>query len=415
MTQKTATQLTKRSLQAGLWLTFYRGFSKGAGLIKTIIVARILSPQQFGLFGVVSIGLNLFETFSETGIESALIHQKEIKAVDISTAWVILLVRSFLISLVLFLVAPFIASFFNVPEVVPFIRVISIVPIIRSLRNPQIVFFKRNLDFKKESYMLTTGAAMEVVVGVVATIITQNIWGLVISILAGGLGELIMSYLLISFPKITKPKWSVVKKQLEFGRWVWGSSALSYLVNQGDDMVVGKILGPVALGFYQNAFKLASVPATQITGTITQVTFPAFSSIQDDFPRLKRAFTKGFIFTTLVTLPICLITLIFADPLTRIIYGQEWLPLVPALRILSIFGAVRAISGLMGPLANALGKPKLITMSGVIQAVLLFALIFPFANLWGIVGVSWATVIAIITANSILAIRLYRILTTNPA
>lgn len=400
--------LTRRSITAGLWLAGYRGFARFGGLIKTAIVARILTPAQFGIFGVCSIVLNLFETFSETGIEQALIHKTNMDQKDLYSGWYLGLIRSLIISVILVAIAPLVARFFQVENIEPFIWALAITPIMRSLRNPNLVILKKQVNFQKESLMLGAGTLAEVVTGVTVSFLTRSVWGLISAIVAGALVELIISYLVIPRPQFTRPDWSRIKSLFNFGRWVWSSSALSYLVTQGDDIIVGKLLGPVALGFYQNAYKIASLPATQITGTISQVTFPAFASIQNDYHRLMRAVKKTLLVTAAFTLPFTLITILFAEPLTLLIYGRQWLPLVPALQVLSIYGATRAIVSSLGALTTAIGKPELITLNLVIMGLILVVLILPATNQFGITGTAWATVIASATANVFFLVGLFR-------
>ncbi len=388
-------RLTLLSLRAGLWLTVYRFFSKGIGVVKTAILARLLTPTQFGVFGVVSIGLNLLETFSDAGIETALIQQDKIARTDLTTAWLLGIARGLIVGLILFLSAPLIAAYFTTPGIEPFIWAIATTPPLRALRNPSAAQLKKDLNFKPESFMLMSGSLIEVITAISVTLLTYSVWGLVASIVAGALAELAASYLFMPLPKLSKPSLVSAKKLLSYGRWLWSTSALAYLINQGDDIVVGKILGTSALGFYQNAYKIASLPATQITDTISRVTFPAFANIYTDKIRLRRALKKTLWLTALTTIPATLALVLLARPLTLIIFGPAWLPLVPALRVLGTYGAIRAVITILGSLAKAVGKPKMVATNGLLRFIILFALIVPLSQTFGIVGASWATVISI--------------------
>lgn len=406
-------QLTKKSISAGSWLAGYRFLARLLNLIKTPIIARILTPAQFGVFGVVSIALNLFETFSETGLEQALIQKSELKQTHVSTAWLITLVRSLVISLGLWLSAPLVAQFFGLSEATLMIQVIAITPVLRALRNPSMIYYKKRLDFKRETVMLGLGSLTEVVLAIALTIRLENEWALVWAIVGGAVAELVSSYILFALPSWAGMDWSEGRKLIKFGGWIWSSSVLSYLANQGDDIIVGRILGAAPLGLYQNAYKIASLPATQISGTITQVTFPAFAAIQDDQVRLKRAFYKSLWFTLITTVPVSMVIMVAAHPLTLLIFGENWLELAPALSVLGLYGIIRSILGVLGPLAVAKGKPELITYSGLVRTCALFILIYPLTNSYGIVGAAWATVISIFVSLVALTFKLRRIFTNN--
>lgn len=399
-------QLTKRSLKAGLWLGSYRFYARFINLLKTPVLTRIFLPAELGVFGIVSIALNLLETFSETGIEQALIHQKKISKTMISTAWFINLVRSILVSLLLYLTAPLFAYYFKTPQAETMIQVISVTPILRSLRNPSMIFAKRNLQFGRETLMLVAGSTTEVIVTLVISLMYQTVWALVWAIFAAAFVELLVSYLVFRKPVFAKPSWLETKKLASFGKWVWSSSALSFLANQGDDVIVGKVLGTGPLALYQYAYKVASLPATQIAGTVSQITFPAFATIQKDQVRLKRALKKSLLFVTFTTVPILLVVFLFPRQIVGIVFGENWLEAAPALRILSLYGIIRSYANTLGPLAVALGKPQFITYNGVIHTVILFVLIIPLSLQYGIVGASSATLIAIICANLVLMVNL---------
>jgi O-antigen/teichoic acid export membrane protein len=386
--------LTKRSFKAGSWLISHNAIARFSGLIKTIIIARILTPAQFGVFGVAALALSLLETFSETGAEHALVQKEKVDNLDIATTWWISLFRGLLIGAILYFSAPFVGRFFENGDAVIFIQAIALAPIIRNLRNPSIVFYRKKLSFRQDFYMRTSGTLAELVVGVTVSYMTRSVWGLVASILVGAVAETISSYLVASSFRLVLPKWERARGILSFGGWIWLSSIITYLLNQGDDAVVGKLLGVTTLGYYQNAYKIASLPATQITGMMTQVTYPAFASIQDDKVRLARAYKKSFLAALGTTVFFSAIIILFAREITLITLGDQWLPVVPALKVLTIFGVVRSLAATVGPVFQAVGKPNILVWIGLYRLVVLAAIIFPLTTGYGMVGTSWAIVIS---------------------
>ncbi len=402
--------LTKKTITAGGWVIAHKFFARATGVIKTIVLARILTPNEFGIFGLTTIGLGLLETFSETGIDQALIQQKNVSDTHLSSSFVINLIRGLTLFLLLFAIAPLISQFFSVPEITIYIRAIAFSPLIKSLKNPRIVLLQKELNFRREFILRSSGTIAEVAVGIIVSLITRNAWGLVASILAGVAGETIISYIIISPLKFTSTSKQAIKKLLNFGRWLWGSSILSYIATQGDNVIVGKFLGATPLGFYQNAYKIATLPSSQITNVASEVTYPALSQISADHSRFVRAFYKSFWLTASTTITASLLIIILAEPATLIIFGPDWLPLVPSLRILSIFGAIKAVSTSVGPLLKAAGKPHIITISSVQFTVTLLLLIIPMTQKWGIVGTSWAVVITSILAQPYIIVQTYKIL-----
>ena len=278
--------LTRQTITAGGWVMGHKFLARFAGIFKTIILARILTPNEFGVFGLTTIALGMLETFSETGIDQALIQQKQVTDEHLSSAWMINLLRGTSLFILLYLTAPLISQFFGNPTIIIYIRVIALSPIIKSLKNPAVILLQRQLNFRREFMLRSVGTIAEVTLGIIVSLYTRNAWGLVI----------------IRPPAKFVPTKQAAMKLLNFGRWLWGSSILSYIATQGDNIAVGKLLGAVDLGFYQNAYKIATLPSTQITSVVTEVTYPALSQINQDHPRLIRAFKKTFIANLSVSL-----------------------------------------------------------------------------------------------------------------
>lgn len=402
--------LTTRSITAGSWLFSYNVLARLAGILKTAIIARLLLPAQFGIFGIIAISLALLETFSETNFDQVLIQKKQLTEKHLITSWYVSLFRGLVLSLFLILTAPLIATYFKQPGIEVFIGWAALVPIIKALKNPRAILWQKKLDFKKEFILRSSGTLAELTIGISVSLLTRNVWGLVAAMLANAIGETVCSHFLIRPLKLSWPSIPIAKELFSFSRWLWGSSILSYVATQGDDIVVGKLLGTEALGFYQNAYKIASLPATQLTGVVYQVTYPAYSLIQTDKTRLKRAYKKTLLLTIIPTLGFALIIIFFAGPLTYLILGKNWLVIVPTLKILTIYGAIRAIVSTLGSLFYAVGQPKIITYHGIILVTTLLLLIIPLTKAGGINGTAWACVISIFASLPYLIFKANQVL-----
>jgi O-antigen/teichoic acid export membrane protein len=211
-----------------------------------------------------------------------------------------------------------------------------------------------------------------------------------------------MSYILHSYrPRIRLDK-GEFKELFGFGRWVLGSSILIFLLSQGDDIFVGKMLGVTALGFYQMAYLISNLPATEITHVISQVTFPAYSKLQDDLPKLRDAYLKVLQLTAFLSFPIAGLIFVLAPDFTRIFLGEKWMPMVLAMQVLCVLGALRSIGAASGPIFLALGRPDIEAKLPAAQLALLAILIYPLTEKWGITGT--AAAISIVSCSFIFII-----------
>jgi O-antigen/teichoic acid export membrane protein len=190
-----------------------------------------------------------------------------------------------------------------------------------------------------------------------------------------------------------------------FGRWIFFLSVVNFLILQGDDMVVGKVLSTRALGLYQMAYKLSNLPATGLTHVISKVSFPAFSKLQDRPARLKKAYLETLQITALLAIPLTGGILVLASSFTKLFLGQRWEPMVTAMRLLAFWGLQRALSSTAAPLFRAVNELRIPARISTFQLLFLSIVVYPLTKLWGITGTSAAVVVSM-AIPSVLA--LYR-------
>jgi O-antigen/teichoic acid export membrane protein len=188
-----------------LWMGLLRGSTRGMSLIKNIILARLLSPSQFGIVGIAILVLGLLEMLTETGINVVLIQQKEDWRKYISSAFVVSIGRGILITLLLFLTSPLISFFFKSPEALPYLFIISLVPFIRGFINPSVVQFQKQLDFHKEFLFRFTLSFIDISVALTVAFLFASTASIVYGMIASAIFEVVLSQLLLD----PRPRFSI--------------------------------------------------------------------------------------------------------------------------------------------------------------------------------------------------------------
>lgn len=385
--------LSESVVRSGFWVFLLRIVQQLFNLIRLVILARILAPHDFGLMGIALLTMATLETFSQTGFQSALIQKKDNIESYLNAAWTVLVLRGFFLFTILYLVAPYAAILFNAPEAKPIIQVLSLSFLLQSFANIGVIYFQKELEFNKQFIHQLSGTLADFVVAISAVLILRNVWALVFGLLAGNVARCFVSYLVHPYrPHLSSDLWKA-KKLFGFGRWILGSSILIFLLTQGDDIFVGKLLGVAALGFYQMAYRISNMPATEITHVISQVTFPAYSKLQDDIPKLREAYLKVLQLTAFLSFPIAGLIFILAPDFTKIFLGSKWMPMVPVMQLLCIFGITRMINATTGPVFQGIGKANISTFGSVFQLIIFTAIIYPLTSRWGILGTSLAVII----------------------
>ena len=391
--------LSQKVVRSGFWVVTFKIVERTLRFIRTVILARLLAPSDFGLFGIACLAMNTLETFTKTGFGTALVQKKERTEDFLDTAWTVSIIRGVSLFLILFFSAPLAANFFNSPKATPIIRVIATILLFGSVSNIGTVYFVKELDFRKRFIIQITRTIANVGVAIPLAFILRNTWALVWGMLAGSIVGCIMSYIIHPYRPKLHLETVKAKELFTFGKWIFASTIIIFLVTQGDDILVGKLLGVTALGFYTMAYAISNLPATEITHVISNVTFPAYSKLQDNLPKLREAYLKVLQLTAFISIPLAGGIFILASDFTRIFLGDKWMPMVPAMQVLALWGAIRSIGATTGPIFQGVGNPGIATKLQFGQLILLVILIYPFTIRWGILGASWAVVFAALIAN----------------
>ena len=408
-------RLSQRVVKSGFWAFALRAVNRAFRFIRLIILARVLAPEDFGLMGIALLTMATLDTFSQTGFQAALIQKKDDIKSYLDAAWTVLILRGSILFAILYIIAPFAAHFFNAKEAEVIIRVIGLSFLIQAFTNIGVIYFEKELEFNKLFIYSFVRTLSDFVVAVSAALILKNVWALVFGSLAGSTAMCITSYFIHPY----RPKFDFhlgkAKELFGFGKWILGSSILIFLITQGDDIFVGKLLGTTALGLYQLAYRISNMPATEITHVISQVTFPAYSKLQDNLPKLREAYLRTLQLTAFLSFPIAGLIFVLAPDFTRIFLGEKWMPMVPAMQVLAIFGAIRAFGATTGPIFQGVGKPNILTKLAAIQLVMLIVIIYPLTNKFGIFGTAIAVVIPNLITQIIAGIQVLNIIECNKA
>lgn len=385
-------------VSGAFWVGFLQILTRIFSLVRILILARLLAPDDFGLFGMAAITLSAIESFSKIGIEQALIQKKGDIKPYLNTAWTMQIIRGLTISAVLFLISSPIAAFFNEPRAELIIQAIAIVSLLRAFRNVGIYGLNKEMDFKKVFLYESSGTIADLVISVGAAVILRDVWAIVYGLLAKEFLLLISSYLLAN----TKLKLSIDKAILRelyhYGKYIFIQAILFYLLLEGDDIFVGKVLGTEMLGYYQMAFIISNLSATEISHVISKVFLPAYSKIQDDLTQIGRVLVKTVNITSMLSLPLAAGLFVIAPEVVENILGSKWLPIVTVTQILCLFGAMRSVGSAIGPIFLAIGKVGIPVKISFVQLLLLAIIIYPLTLKWGLAGTAIAVSLSMLVA-----------------
>src|SRR3990172_6134104 len=346
------------ALQGFLGLAFYKLSGQGATWVISIVVARILNPEDFGLMALAVVFINLFNYVSEFGLSSALIQKKDLDELETHASFWFLACFNLLIS-----------SFRTIP----------------------MCLLTRRLDFvtqaRAEFHSAILGSASICVLAAFGF----GVWSLVLGSLIQHLAS--TAFLLYYHPWWPRLIWRFrhIRTMLTFGMSVNASKMLTYLTDNSDNLIIGKVLGEKALGLYNLAFILGTILANKIGSLLYHILFPLFSRLQHDKLALHRYFLKANKYVALVAFPSLIGLLLVSGDFVPLALGPKWLPIVLPLRILCLVGILRFLTVTLSPLLYSVGKPRLVLRFSVFNGIVL-PLAFYASTAFGIVGVAAAWV-----------------------
>lgn len=386
--------ISQKIVRGASWLFALKLSARGIGFLSTLVLARLLSPADFGVLGIAMLSISLLQTFSQTGFEGALIQKKGDIDGFLNSAWVISIARGLVLTSILYLTAPLVAAFFDSPKAGAILRVLAFIPLLNGFNNVGLVFFKKELNFKKLFAFELCGQVIYVLVAIPLAFMYRNVWALALGMLASNTATLILSYLMHPYRPAFRLDWQMVKELFNFGKWLLGTQIILYFINQGDNLFVGKYLGAGALGFYAMAYKISFLAVTEVTFVISKVMFPAYSLLQDNRDNLRNTYLGMLTILAYIAMPLSGLIFLFAEDFVRIILGTKWLPIAPIIEVFAFSAMLRSLSSTTGPLFQGLGRPDLMAKLVSIRLAIIALLIYPLTNLWGMVGTAMAVVVS---------------------
>jgi O-antigen/teichoic acid export membrane protein len=404
--------LSRRVVDAGLWAGAAAVALQVAKVLRTFVLARILSPTDFGVVTVAQLVISVVEYFSQTGFSFALVQLRGNIRPYLDTAWTVAVVRSIGLACLAVVAAPAVGTAFALPEVVPMVRVMAVSVLLNGFVNVGMVHFERELAFQRRFWLHVSETFFDVAVGVTVGLLTRSGWALVWGVVAGSCARVIASYVLHPYRPRLALDMARAKELYRFGRWVSAWRAVTFILKNIDYAVVGRVAGIPALGLYRVAQAASRAIVTEMASLSSQVSFPAYSMLQEQPGRLRRAYGKTLHANAFLACPLAVGAIVIAESLVRIALGPKWVPMVPVWCLLMAAGMVQALADTTVPLFRAVGRPDLVTKCAAVRLVVVGAALYPFTLWWGLIGPGWALLgsgLAIGLVELWLATRLIRV------
>ncbi|HEX6791341.1 MAG TPA: MOP flippase family protein [Candidatus Krumholzibacteria bacterium] len=364
--------------------------------VQLAVLARLLRVEDFGLMAMVNVVLSFALAFADSGVSNAIIHYRDATRNELSSLYWLNVMSGLVVCALLWLSSPLIAQLYHQPRLVSLVRAGSVVFVIGPLGQQFQVLFERDLRFRRLATIETVAVVSSTSIGIYLAYLGHGVWSLVwttiinSSVKAIALAALGWSGWRPSFYFVP----SQCRRFLRFGIYQMGERTLNLLGQQLDKIVIGVMMGPVPLGYYDMASRLISRPYQIVNPVFTRVAFPVFSAVQKDRDRLRKGYLELMEVLNALTIPVYLGMMALATPFVLVQLGEKFAPTIPLLHILCIVGLAFAISSPAGSLILACGRADIGFYLNILRTGLILGGIW-IASRWGLSGIAWAMVVVV--------------------
>ena len=376
-----------------LWKFMERGGTQGIQFIVQIVLARILSPNDYGVIALIAIFISIASVFVQSGFSTALIQKRDSDEMDFSSVFYLSLIVSSLLYGILFFTAPRIADFYDAKQLIPIIRVLSVTLFLGAINSIQNAVISKNMQFKKLFFSSLGSMLVSGTIGIIFAYSGFGVWALV----AQQLTNQFMITVILWFTVKWRPKlifsFKRIKGLFSYGWKLLLSSLIDMLYMNLRSLIVGKIYSASTLGFYNRGDQFPQIIVTNINGSIQSVMLPALASEQDNRQKVKDMVRRSIVTSSFVLFPMMVGLAVIAEPLVKILLTDKWLPSVPFLQIFCASYALWPIHTANLQAINALGRSDIFLKLEIIKKVL-GVIILVISIHYGVYGIAVGTLLS---------------------
>ena len=337
------------------WIGAARVLINLFSFVSTIILARLLMPEDFGLVAIVAAAATIVTSLTELSLTQALIAEKDLQEDDFRSAWTLNLLRAAVLALIMAGCAIPLADAYGEQRLVALFLVMAAGCFVGALENPKLVIFQRDLVFSQVFVVQVTERLLASVVAIVIALIYQTYWALVVGTIVGTTARVVVSYFMVPF----RPHLTLVRSRglLSFSLWLTLGNLVKTANMRSIPLVIAAVLPTTAVGVFSLADRMSNTPLRESMGAIQNALFPAYARIAGDAARLRSAYLRSQAISSAIALPLGFGMAAVAEPLVHAFVGAKWQPAVPVIAILAVASALAATQNALA-LAMATRQPE---------------------------------------------------------
>jgi O-antigen/teichoic acid export membrane protein len=400
-------ELGKKIVSGTLWVTIDRLGTMSLQFVANLMLARLLTPEDFGCIGMLAIFITVSNVFIDAGFGSALIQNKNVTQQDYSTIFYWNLFFSSFLYLGLFIAAPYIAGFFNYPILCKVLRVFGLTLIINALFIVQNNRMRKQLAFRTLAIVNVSSYFLAAIIAVFMAYKGCGVWALVALSLLCGIFQNILLWSIIRWRPSLDFSFESLKRLFNFGGYLLAANILQGVCQNLQSVIIGRKFSAVQMGLYSQAQKMNDVSVNTISGIIVQTVFPAYSQVQEDREKMHALLDRSIRLISCIVYFIVFLLILVAAPLIAFLYGEKWIESIPYFQILCTGGFFVCLQNINYYAVAAIGQSRALFRWSIYKWGMLLVLLLCGSH-WGMHGILWSMVISgfnIFMVNALLAVK----------
>jgi len=353
-------EFTQKATRGVAWNYLSFGLSKVLSLVIVSILAHLLSPDNFGVVALATLAVDYLSVFNDFGLGAALIQRRENVETTANIVFTLNIIIGTILTLLTFIIAPQVAIFFKEPTLTPIVRWLGFSFLINALGSVHKARLQRDMNFRLKLVPELGNVILKGVLAISLALTGSGVWSLVYGQLAGASAATILLWVVVPWRPQLDIKIDIAKGLLKYGLPVMSENALSVFGDSFDYFLIGRFFSSASLGIYTLAYRLPEMLVINTLWVLAAVIFPALSSIQTQTKELQKSFRATIRYVQLIVTPICFGMIVAAEPIIRVVFGEQWLDSIPIMRILSAYALVLSIGFHVGDVYKAIGRPDIL-------------------------------------------------------
>jgi O-antigen/teichoic acid export membrane protein len=367
---------------------------RGTRLIRNMVLARLLAPNEFGLMAMVMVATTAFDAFTEVGVKQSVIQNKHGAEPEyLNVVWWMQAVRGLSLFLIAVIAAPWISSFYDKPELLKLLRFSFFAILFSGLVSPRAYVLEKEHRFGRAVFLTQGSAIIGTITTIVLAFIIRNVWALVIGFVTEAAILCLVSYLLVPFMPRFRIHREYLGELMKFGRGMFGLPILTMVCFQADVLVLGKLVTNEQLGLYSLAATLAYLPIDLFSQVISPFLLPTFAERQDNKTSLSQSILQITHWTAVMSIPVITLMACCASGMLLLAYGGKYVAAAIPFSILSFQILTRTEGSILGTIYMAVGRPHLHRRFVILRAVIIVGLIYPAVVHFGLAGAAVVVVL----------------------